>query len=754
MSQEIDPSQKIETGSGAASSANSGTKRQSFKVSSKTAQSEIITGQIDNAVALPDPRTSNEIANTAAPVGKTTPSSVPEKDENDWYEEPLRRGKKPGDRYVRIAKSTSSNNIRYQSGLSFTAKATSAPRTTFGRSILKAKRFLIGQPIASSEAQHQRLSKVQALAVLSSDALSSTAYATEAILLVLILTGRDNLSLALPISMGIGLLLIIVSLSYRQTIAAYPKGGGSYIVAKDNLGVTPGLVAAASLLIDYVLTVAVSISAGVSAITSAFPGLNIVRSEICLLFIAFITLANLRGVRESGMIFTLPTYLFIFSISLLLILGFINVAFGFSIGNPVTPPEIELPKQFENISLFVILRAFASGCTAMTGIEAISDGVPAFRAPEAKNARATLTWMATILVILFIGISFLSSQYHIVPIEETAPHYETLISQLTKHIVGDSPFYFVVSATTALILVLAANTAFSDFPRLSWFLARDRFMPNLFKHQGDRLAFSTGIIALGFLAGILIVIFDGNTNALLPLYAVGVFTSFTLSQAGMVVRWWRLRTPGWGKNIAMNGLGCLTTFVVLLVIAFTKFLLGAWLVVALIPILYLIFLSIHRHYSRFGEDLTVSKEKKLPKQVQSLNMEHHTVVVPVSNLNQVTLRTLSYAKALSDEVVAVFVSDSSEAIDGLREKWDESGVEIPLVGVETPYRNVIGALLTYIDDLHRQDPDETITVVIPEFVTAKWWQRLLHNQTAFRLRAALHNMRGVVITSVPYHLER
>jgi len=757
MSQEHDPQSASPVGSSNGAEPETTPKRKSFKVATKaTEPSEPIApepGHIHITRGAADGSANPLPANPPTPVTSNTDISPNiEKDENDWQEERSRRGKRPGDRYIRMSKSTLAAVNLNQSELSFNAQAETRPMTTFGRNYRKAKRLLIGQPLPTSQAHNQRLTKKQALAVLSSDALSSTAYATEEILLVLILTGTASLAIGLPIAFAIGFLLIVVALSYRQTIAAYPKGGGSYIVAKDNLGVTPGLIAAAALLIDYILTVAVSVSAGVAAIMSAFPSLSDFTVEFCIFFIAFITIANLRGVRESGALFTVPTYLFIFSMSVLLILGVLNIVFGFSIGSPVAIPQVAALDHTEQLTIFLVLRAFASGCTALTGVEAISDGVPAFAAPEAKNARITLSWMAGILVVLFLGITIMavSDKYKIIPIEQDASNYETVISQLTHRIVGDSFFYYVVQFTTTMILVLAANTAFSDFPRLSWFLARDRFLPNLFKHQGDRLAYSTGIIALGILASILVVIFKGSVSALIPLYAVGVFTSFTLSQAGMVVRWWRLRTPGWRKSLILNGMGTIATLIVAVIIAATKFLLGAWIIIALIPILYMMFRIIHHHYTRVSQEVEINNRP----QVGTLNMDHHTILVPINDLNQVTLRTLSYARALSDEVTAVYVSDSSEAIERLRELWDEKGMDIPLVAVETPYRSIIGPLMAYIDDLHRKEKGETITVVIPEFVTAKWWQRLLHNQTAFRLKAALFLRPGVVITSVPYHLEK
>lgn len=722
-------------------------KRQSFKVKSSVVKATEVTAKIQPKSSSAESKVSPSRITTN--IVAEPPSSSLEQDENNLHELKSLRGKRPGDRYIRMNKNSLESAFK-QENLRYQVEQDTAPLTSIGRLWRRTKRILIGRPLPTSVAQHQRLSKITALAVLSSDALSSTAYATEEILLALVLAGTASLYLSLPIAFVIACLLIIVALSYRQTIAAYPNGGGAYIVAKDNMGLTPGLIAASSLQINYILTVAVSISAGVAAITSAFPVLTDLKIEICLFLIAFIVIANLRGIRESGAIFTAPTYLFIISMAILFLLGFLKILFGWNIGGDYTPEPIPTAEHVEELTLFLVLRAFSSGCAALTGVEAISDGVPAFKPPEAKNARTTLSWMAGILVVLFLFITFLSNYFKIVPIEPGSPRYETVISQIAHAIVGNNAFYYVVQFTTALILILGANTAFSDFPRLSWFLARDKYLPHLFSHQGDRLAFSTGIIALGGVAAVLVVIFGGDTNALIPLYAVGVFTGFTLSQAGMVVRWWKLRTPGWRKSLALNGLGCISTGVVLVIIGVTKFMLGAWMVIVLIPILYLIYRVINRHYSRVEKEVELEDIHQIPTLVTG----HQAVIVPVNGLNQVSLRTLSYAKTHSDDVTAIFASDNSDKIDQLREKWAEAGLDIPLVGLETQYRAVIGPILFYIDDLRRHNPDQTITVVIPEFVTAKWWQRLLHNQTAFRLKASLFLRPGVVIISVPYHLEK
>jgi amino acid transporter len=667
--------------------------------------------------------------------------------DSGWTE--IKKGLRPGDRYIRLTKPAIGDSAQPNAYdmLNVMGTVAAPPMTSAGRTWQRFKRTLVGKPIPTIDAIHERLNKIQALAVLSSDALSSVAYATEQILLVLAAAVTVPLGMSLPIAGCIVALLIVVALSYRQTIHAYPKGGGSYIVAKENLGTTPGLVAAASLMIDYVLTVAVSISSGVAAVTSAFPALQDFIVPICLGFVAFITISNLRGIRESGLIFTAPTYLFIGSLVILLLLGFLKMIFNIDFGGRVISNSDAMIHATEQLSIFIVLRAFASGCTALTGVEAISDGVPAFKAPESKNASITLSWMAGILVVTFFAITWQANYFQLAPQDAKASGYETILSQLSHRIVGDSWFYYVVQATTTLILVLAANTSFSDFPRLSWFLARDKFLPHLFSHRGDRLAFSTGIVALAFLASILIIVFNGNTDALIPLYSVGVFNSFTLSQAGMVVHWLRKRESGWRWRMIMNGVGATATALVLIITASTKFIDGAWIVVCLIPCIYLMFRGIHSHYERYEGQLTQQKANAEP-----LNMRNHTMIVPVNGLNQISERTLTYARAMSDQVTAVFVSDDMESIKALRDKWDKKISDISLVTIETPFRNVIGPLLTYIDNIHKRQPDDVITVVVPEFVVAKWWHRLLHNQTAFRLRASLFLRPGIVITTVPYHL--
>jgi amino acid transporter len=612
------------------------------------------------------------------------------------------------------------------------------------------KRLLIGKPIATEHQHHERLNKVTALAVFSSDALSSVAYATEAILAVLIIGGAAALGLSLPIGAGIAALLVIVAFSYRQTIRAYPKGGGGYIVARENLGENPGLVAAAALLIDYVLTVAVSISAGVAAITSlssnwGFPDLKLYAVEIALVLIALVTLANLRGVKESGAIFAVPTYAFV--VGMLLMIGYALVKDAIvGVAPVVQPVPPAIAPTGEVIGLWLVLRAFAAGCTALTGIEAISDGVPAFKEPESKNAAATLTWMVGLLVTMFLGITWLANAHGAVPNEFT---HETVISQIARTIFGIGPAYVTIQIATALILVLAANTAYADFPRLASFLSRDRFLPRQFSSRGDRLVFSNGILALGFASALLVVLFQANEIALLPLYAIGVFISFTLSQSGMVRRHLRLREPGWNRGVLINGLGALLTAVVMVVLGVTKFTHGAWAVLALIPVLVLIFKSINQHYRNVAEQLSLTTAAR-PSPVRRI-----TAVVLVSGIHKGVLPALQLARSLApDNVTAVIVNLDQEHTDKIRARWCDWGCDVPLVVLESPYRSLISPLLKYIDEVDGRYHDDELLVIMPEFVPARWWEHLLHNQTGLLLRTALTFRKGKTVISVPYKLGR
>jgi len=644
------------------------------------------------------------------------------------------------------------------------------------------KRLLVGRAKRTEQAIHERLTKKTGLAVFASDALSSTAYASEEILLVLAVAvayGQTHASnYVVPITLVIATVLGIVATSYRQTIFAYPSGGGAYIVAKENLGTYAGLVAAAALLVDYVLTVSVSISAGVAAITSAalgtrFAWLNNHKVFLCLILIAFIAIANLRGVRESGALFAGPTYSFVISFLFMIGYGMIHYFLYPESAPPISTENLKLAEGYhlQPVTLFLLLGAFANGCVALTGTEAISNGIPAFKQPEARNAATTLTWMAVLLATMFIGTSVMAYFYHVHPLEN-----ETVISQFAR-IIFKGPmgwFYYVIQGTTALILVLAANTSFADFPRLSSLLARDRFMPRQFGTRGDKLVFSNGIIILAIFSAILVAAFGGDTSRLIPLYAVGVFLSFTLSQVGMVRHWMKAgraqRADGpsheepaadnpadladerkqarhWRKSILINGLGAIATFIVLMVLIITKFIHGAWIVVVLIPLLVMMFRAIHRHYQELGKQLTMEG-------IQGLRPIRHEVIVPISGIHRGVVRALEYAKAIAPEhVTALYINIDEDITKKLREKWHQLGGGVELVVLASPYRSLVGPLIRYLDRRMKAHPDQMLTVVLPEFIPAKWWQHLLHNQTSLLLKGALLFKPDVIVTSVPYHLK-
>ncbi len=608
------------------------------------------------------------------------------------------------------------------------------------------KKTLLGESLPTSAHAEERLSNAAALSVLSSDALSSVAYATEEILLVLVAAGSNALGLSLPIAIAIIVLLAIVVLSYRQTIRAYPNGGGSYIVARENLGLYPGLIAGASLMIDYILTVTVSISAGTAALTSAVPSLQPYTVGLCLVFIFLLTLANLRGVKESGNLFMIPTYTFIASIFVLIGLGLYRQAFG---QIPQSYPD-NLPVT-EGISLFFILRAFSAGCTALTGVEAISDGVLAFKPPEWKNARLTLLYMGVILGFMFIGITYLARVYHIVPEEG-----QTAVSLLGRQIlIGGTLhyFYYFIQVVTLLILLLAANTSFADFPRLCYFLARDGFCPRQLSLLGDRLVYSNGIILLSLCAAVLVIIFKGEVNAIIPLYAVGVFTSFTLSQAGMVRRWFDNREPGWQASALMNGLGAVATLIVLGVIVTTKFAGGAWLVVVAIPLVVSLFLAINRHYKYVAQRLSIqdiAPRSYVPRPKAAVVT--HPAVVIVGQLNRGTVEALDYARSIADEIIAVHVDIGSTDREKLQQRWRQLEADIPLEIIESPYRSLVTPIVNFISQYEERHPDVLSTIIIPTFVTRNWWEGLLHNQTTFFLKRALRAKKSRVVTTVRYFL--
>jgi amino acid transporter len=600
------------------------------------------------------------------------------------------------------------------------------------------KRLLVGKPIPSHLAHHERLSRLTGLAVLSSDALSSVAYATDFILTTLVVAGVGAFIYAIPISLVIGTLLAIVAFSYRQTIHAYPTGGGAYIVAKENIGPMAGLIAAASLLVDYTLTVAVSISAGVLAITSAVPQLDPYRIEMCLGFLAVLTVGNLRGIRESGNIFAVPTYFFVFSIALLILAGLYRYVTGV-----IVPVEAPLPPNAGQhpVTTLLLLTAFANGCTAMTGVEAVSNGVPAFHPPEAKNASATLIAMASLAIVMFVGITMLAHVYKVVPNAA-----ESGISQLGRAVFGGpNIFYYLLQTGTTLILVLAANTAFADFPRLASIVSRDRYLPRQFMNQGDRLAFSNGILVLSTFAAILIVAFRGDTQSLLPLYMIGVFVSFTLSQAGMVIHWRTTRERGWKASAAINGFGAVVTGIVLIIVAVTKTLEGAWIVLLLIPLIVMVFKQTRRHYAHVAAELTL-------KGYHPQARVHNTVLVPIGGLQRAVVDALRYAETLSSDVRAVYVDVNPAQTEQLRKEWVEWGGRVTLVVLPSPFRSLMEPLLEYIEQAAAEKANDYVTVILPEFVPARWWQHLLHNQTSLLIKGALLFRKNIVVTSVPFHL--
>jgi amino acid transporter len=656
-------------------------------------------------------------------------------------------GRKPADRRVRVER-PHSPYFRYTGPDTLVAReAASVPRTSLGRTFARTRAILFGRPISLHEELSERLNVFVGLAVFASDNISSSAYATEEIMRVLVFAGAGALALTMPITVGIVIVLAIVVTSYQQTVAAYPHGGGSYIVAKDNLGTKPGLVAAAALLTDYVLTVAVSIAAGVAALTSFVPELFDWRVHIGIVLVIAIAMVNLRGIRESGALFSIPTYVYLVSIFGLLAFGLFRSVTG-------TMPEYHAPAAWlgsgaaEPLSILLILRAFSSGSVALTGTEAVSNGVPAFKPPEPRNAQRVLILMGLCFGSIFLGMSFLASQLGILP---DPNEQETVISQLTRTFVGVGPYYFLVQVSTAILLVLAANTAFADFPRLSSILARDGFLPRICQFRGDRLAFSYGIIVLAAIASLLIWYFEGSVTNLIPLYTVGVFVAFTLSQSGMVRRWRRLRNevPGWRRRAVINGIGAITTGIVAIEVAAAKLALGAWIVLILVPLLVAMMLFIARQYRSASVALTIRPDALIPR-----GRREERVVVPVPGINRAVVRAINVARSIAPDVRAVLVSDDPLEAASIRKQWERQLADIPLVFVESPYRALVGPLLAYLDVLDQAwppDKEAAVTfVIVPEYVARSWWERILYNQSARRLRTALLGRRHTVVVNVPY----
>lgn len=604
--------------------------------------------------------------------------------------------------------------------------------------INRFKRLLIGRPMKSGEIEGEKLTKLKALAVLSSDALSSVAYGTEQILIVLMAAGFAAVWYSIPISVAVLGLLLILILSYRQTIFAYPQGGGAYIVAKSNLGEPVGLLAGGSLLVDYILTVAVSSSAGTDAITSAFPSLHDHRVLISLIMIVFLTILNLRGVTESASVLAIPVYLFVISIFVLIIFGILRYAAG---GIHAAAPA--LGTTVSNVSLFLLLKAFSSGCSALTGVEAVSNAIPHFKKPSEKNAATTLLLMGIILGAMFIGISLLAYGYGIAPNPK-----ETVVSQIANATFGRGILYYIIQGITALILFLAANTAYSAFPLLAFMLAKDKFMPRMFMVRGDRLGFSNGILNLGILSALLVIVFQGNTENLIPLYALGVFIPFTLSQLGMMIRWIKLRPAGWRIKFVINTIGMLTTLTIALIFVFTKFT-HIWMVFIFLPIVIFVFYQTKRHYLNTAEQLRIDVLRDKPV------IKGNTIVVPIAGITQVVKQSIGYAKSVTDNVVAVYVGFSDEEIERMEKKWEAWNPGVRLIVLRSSYRSVLRPLVKFINTVEwKNAATDHITVLIPQFITKHWWQHILHNQTSLVLRAYLINQKNVVISTVPFHLHK
>lgn len=610
--------------------------------------------------------------------------------------------------------------------------------------INEIKNFLLGKSLKTEELKAEKFNVFWGLPILSSDAISSVAYAGEEILWILVpAIGIMAFQKMLYVALLIVLLLFILMFSYRQTIDSYPKGGGSYIVAKDNLGVVPGLIACASLCIDYVLTVAVSVSAGASAITSAIPELLHYKLTLCLIIVVVITIGNLRGLKDSARIFGIPTYLFIISMIVMIIVGILKVkVFGY------TPKAVSIPADYTGtLTFFVFLKAFAGGCTAVTGIEAVSDGIPNFKEPSQKNAKKVLLILGCIAFVLFGGISYLATMYQAVPNLD-----KTVISQIASQVFGDNVMFYIVQGTTAMILILAANTSYADFPLLLSIISRDGYAPRQLSKRGKRLSFSNGIVVLAITASILLIHFNGENHYLLPLYAVGVFISFTLSQSGMVIKFLRTKEGNWKHKAFISGFGALITFITAIVIGVTKFLLGAWIVCLLIPILVYIMLRIKTHYNKVADSLRLPLDIK-PKEI-NYGTNRNYVIVPIDTLNKSFLKALNYARALSEDIIVFHVAVDEESTEKLKKRWTEYNVGIPLTIKKSPYRSLVGPLVKFIEsEEFVLGPKDTITVVMPQFVVKKWWHHALHNQTAFFVKSVLLNRRNIALTTIPYIID-
>ncbi len=653
-------------------------------------------------------------------------------------------GRHVGDRYVKVVRPTGSG-LRGHGGRWVATEETMERTGRVGRAWDSALRFLIGKRLETEAEGEERVGVATGLPILASDNISSSAYATEEAMRVLALAGTAALALTMPIAIAVVFVLAIVILSESRVIRAYPNGGGSYLVARENHGVIAGLVAASALLIDYVLTVAVSTAAGVAAISSFVPELHGYRVIAGLVLIGLLVIGNLRGVREAGLLFAAPTYAYMIAMYGLVAFGLFRIATG-DPPAPVTPPNPFPPDATAPLALLLVLRAFASGSVGLTGSEAVANGVPSFRRPETTNAIKTLVLMGTIFATIFLAITYISTTIGIQPDLKEA---ETVNSMMTRAIVGaGTPFYYIVQVTTAVILLLAANTGFTGFPRLASVLANDRFMPRHFADVGSRLAFNFGIVVLAVLACLILAAFDGSVTNLVPLYTIGVFLAFTLSQSGLVRRWRRLRNPGWRFSMVINAFGTVVTGTVLLVVAFTKFEHGAWMVLVLIPIISALLYGINRHYQNVQDALILAG----PDQQRVPVLQAPVVIVPIARLDRAALQALAFARSVSPTVKAVHISTSRASADDFRRRWAQLDTDIKLDVVESPYRSLVAPLLKYIDAVDKSD-DRPITVVLAEFVPHHWWEWLLHSQTAFRLKASLLFRPNTIVIDVPYHFE-
>jgi amino acid transporter len=653
----------------------------------------------------------------------------------------LKRGRKLGNTRAVVARPEARYFRHGPAGTLVAKVAASEPATLSARLGFGARRVMFGRVLSTHEELEERLPKWKALAVFSSDVMSSVAYATEASMFTLLAVGTVAFGLLVPISLLIVGLLFLVTFSYRQTIRAYPQGGGSYIVAHANLGVVPGLVAAAALLTDYVLTVSVSVSSGVFNLASAFPQLQDVTVPLIVGAIVVVMAVNLRGTRESGTVFALPTYIFVAGVLVLVAVGIGQTALG-------RPPQVTgveaIKVPVESMSLLLLMRAFADGCSAMTGTEAISNGTPAFKPPEWKNAQTTMVTMAVVLGVVFLGISYLATVSGAVPSE-----HESVLSQVAEAVFGVTPIYYVLIFSTMGILVLAAQTSFADFPRLASILARDGFMPRRFAYRGERLAFNAGIVALTAVAIVVVIAFRGRVEALIPLYAIGVFTAFTLSQAGMVRHWLAERGPGWRRSAVINGVGATATGIVAVIFAIAKFALGAWIVLIIVPILVAVMLLIHREYESAEQELFVRPEARI-----TAPRRRQRVVVPVPDMRRDAIQAIKFGLTMSDDVVAVHVTDDVAHAEELRRRFRRQVPGVELLVLESPYRELVQPLIRYLEMRAARDPDTVTIVLMPERVIRHWWERFLYNQNAHRIRDALTGHPGILVADVPFRRDR